>query len=144
MFKSKIRGYNDASGILYNEMNGLKQYKSKNILYPKTSNAYAMYENKENVSTLLKTLHDGKDYSNKNGIKDIPDIPNNRLEDGGFKNIDNVTEQIKDPVRIKISKKAKQLAQSDITELFIEPTEKSSQEIESLKKFNKFISNLKK
>jgi hypothetical protein len=143
MFKSKVRGYNDSSGILYNEMNGLRQYKNKNIMYPKSSNAYPMYENKNNVSKLLKSGNDGDDFFNKKGEEKIPDIPNKNLEDGGFKNINNVIEQTKKPIRIKISKKAKKLASSDITELFIQPTEKSSKEMQNIKKFDKFISNLK-
>ena len=143
MFKSKVRGYNDSSGILYNEMNGLRQYKNKNIMYPKSSNAYPMYENKNNVSKLLKSGNDGDDFFNKKGEEKIPDIPNKNLEDGGFKNINNVIEQTKKPIRIKISKKAKKLASSDITELFIQPTEKTSKEMQNIKKFDKFISNLK-
>ena len=143
MFKSKVRGYNDSSGILYNEMNGLRQYKNKNIMYPKSSNVYPMYENKNNVSKLLKSGNDGDDFFNKKGEEKIPDIPNKNLEDGGFKNINNVIEQTKKPIRIKISKKAKKLASSDITELFIQPTEKTSKEMQNIKKFDKFISNLK-
>ena len=55
MLYSKVRGSNNSSGILYNEMNGMRQYKSKEILYPRSSNVYPMYENTRNVGSLYST-----------------------------------------------------------------------------------------
>jgi len=144
MSNSKVRGYNDRSGILYNEMNGLRQYKSKDILYPRSTNVYPMYKNIKNVETLLKTGNDGKSFFNKGGLSKVPDLPNSKLEDGGFKNKGKVISEEQNPKRIKVSKKAKMLSAQAISKLPITPEQKTSQEMKTLQKFNSFISALNK
>ena len=143
MLYSKVRGSNNSSGILYNEMNGMRQYKSKEILYPRSRNIYPMYENTRNIETLLKTGNDGKSFFNKGGLSKIPDIPNKDLEDGGFKNKGNVMNQSDGKTkRIKVSKEAKLLASQAISKLPITPQQRTEKEQKTLNKFNSFLSSL--
>ena len=144
MLNSKVRGYNDSSGILYNEMNGMRQYKSKEILYPRSSNVYPMYENTRNTELLLSTMNDGKSFFNKGGLSKIPEVPNRDLQDGGFKNKGNVIEQNdgKKPKRITVTKEAKRLAAGAIQKLPITPEQRTTEEMKTLKKFNSFLSSL--
>lgn len=143
MLNSKVKGYNDSSGILYNEMNGLRQYQAKENLYPRSSNVYPMYENTRNVEALLRTGNDGKNFFNKGGLSKIPEIPNSKLSDGGFKNKGNVAEQDDGkPKRLEVSKEAKKLASGAISELPITPEQKTTEEMKTLNKFNKFLSSL--
>ena len=143
MINSKVRGYNDSSGILYNEMNGMRQYKSKEILYPRSSNIYPMYENTRNTELLLKTMNDGKSFFNKGGLSKIPEIPNSDLSDGGFKNLGKVsTQDTKKPKRIKVTKEAKRLSQGAISKLPITPEQRTSNEMKTLNKFNSFLQKL--
>ena len=151
MLKSNVLGYNNSSGILYNEMNGMRQYKGKERLYPRDSNVYPMYENTRNVETLLKTMNDGKSFFNKGGLSKIPDIPNRNLEYGGFKNKGDVIEQddqrpigslYNQPKRIKISKEAKRLASQAVSKLPITPEQRTTEEMKTLNKFNSFLSKL--
>ena len=144
MSTSKVKGYNDRSGILYNEMNGLRQYKSKENLYPQYSNVHAMYENTKNVEALLRTGNDGKSFFNKGGLSKIPEIPNNKLSDGGFKNKGKVISQDDQPKRLTVTKEAKRLSAGAISKLPITPEQKTSEEMKTLNKFNKFISSLHK
>ena len=145
MSNSKVRGYNDRSGILYNEMNGLRQYKSKDILYPRTKNVYPMYENTRNVEALLKTGLSRKSFFNKGGLSKIPPLPNSKLEDGGFKNKGNVAPQDDgQPKRLTVTKRAKQLAASANYKLPITPEQKTSEDMKTLQKFNSFIASLNK
>lgn len=142
MLKSNVLGYNNSSGILYNEMNGMRQYKGKERLYPRDSNVYPMYENTRNVETLLKTMNDGKSFFNKGGLSKIPELPNRNLEDGGFKNKGKVIEQDDQPKRIKISKEAKRLASQAVSKLPITPEQRTTEEMKTLNKFNSFLSKL--
>ena len=143
MLYSKVRGYNNSSGILYNEMNGMRQYKSKEILYPRSSNVYPMYKNTRNVEALLKTGNDGKSFFNKGGLSKIPEIQNRNLEDGGFKNKGKVIKQNDgEPKRIKVSKEAKRLAAGAIQNLPITPEQRTTEEMKTLNKFNSFLSSL--
>ena len=145
MIHSKVRGYNNSSGILYNEMNGLRQYKSKDILFPRSTNVYPMYENTRNTEALLKSMNDGKSFFNKGGLSTIPEIPNKDLSDGGFKNQGNVsTQDDGKPKRIKVSKEAKRLSQGAISKLPITPERRTSNEIKTLNKFNSFLQKLTK
>jgi len=143
MLNSKVKGYNDSSGILYNEMNGLRQYQAKENLYPRSSNVYPMYENTRNVEALLRTGNDGKSFFNKGGLSKIPEIPNSKLSDGGFKNKGNVAEQDDGkPKRLEVTKEAKRLASGAISKLPITPEQKTTEEMKTLNKFNKFLSSL--
>ena len=143
MLNSRVRGYNDSSGILYNEMNGMRQYKSKEILYPRSSNVYPMYENTRNVEALLRTGNDGKSFFNKGGLSKIPEVPNKDLQDGGFKNKGNVIAQDDGkPKRITVTKEAKRLAAGSIQKLPITPEQRTTEEMKTLKKFNSFLSSL--
>ena len=142
MSESKVLGYNNSSGILYNEMNGMRQYKSKERLYPRSSNVYPMYENTRNVETLLKTMNDGKSFFNKGGLSKIPEIPNRDLEDGGFKNKGNVATQDDRPKRLTVSKEAKRLTAGAIQKLPITPEQKTTEDMKTLQKFNSFLSKM--
>ena len=143
MLNSKVKGYNDSSGILYNEMNGLRQYQAKENLYPRSSNVYPMYENTRNVEALLRTGNDGKSFFNKGGLSKIPEIPNSKLSDGGFKNKGNVADQDDGkPKRLEVTKEAKRLASGAISKLPITPEQKTTEEMKTLNKFNKFLSSL--
>ena len=143
MLYSQVRGYNNSSGILYNEMNGMRQYKSKDILYPRSTNVYPMYENTRNVETLLKTMNDGKSFFNKGGLSKIPEVPNKDLQDGGFKNKGNVIAQDDGkPKRITVTKEAKRLAAGSIQKLPITPEQRTTEEMKTLKKFNSFLASL--
>jgi hypothetical protein len=138
---SKVRGYNDSSGILYNEMNGMRQYASATPMFPVSHNVYPVYKNIENVDAILRTGNDGKTFFNKGGMKKIPDIPNKNLSDGGFKNRVNVKPQ-SGPSRIKVTQEAKRLAGTAINKLPITPEEKTSEDQKTLNKFNNFIKSL--
>jgi hypothetical protein len=138
---SHVRGYNNASGLLYNTMNGLRQYQAKQHLYPIYSNPYPKYSNPQNVKDLLRTGRDNKVYKNKGGKQNIPKLPNSRLEDGGFKNTGKTIEQER-PARLKITKKAMQLAQSAVVDLPLQPETVTSEDKKMLNKFNSFLSNL--
>ena len=143
---SKIRGSNNNSGIIYNRLNGSSQYNQPNIRYPKSSNVYAKYQNEDNVRNLLKTGRDGKKYSNKKGLKRIPDLPNKLLSDGGFGNRGKVEPQVEDPnkvVKLAIPKNVKKLARQDIGNLPLNKEGISEKDIKTLDKFNKFISSMK-
>ena len=142
MSESKVLGYNNSSGILYNEMNGMRQYKAKERLYPRSSNVYPMYENTRNVETLLKTGNDGKSFFNKGGLSKIPELPNRELEDGGFKNKGNVMEQDDTPKRLTVTKEAKRLAAGAISKLPITPEQRTTEEMKTLQKFNSFLSKM--
>ncbi len=138
---SYINGYNNRSGLIYNHMNGLKQYTLKEKINPIPSNVYPKYENKSNVNNLLRTMNDGLKINNKNGNEKIENIPNKEIDDGGFKNRFKVEPQTR-PVKLNISKKAQKLASSDITELPIENTKLQPMENAQLNKYDKFLSNL--
>jgi len=146
---SNVRGYNNASGLLYNTMNGLRQYQAKQHLYPIYSNPYPMYSNPENVKDLLRTGRDGKIYKNKDGKDKIPKIPNSNLQDGGFLNIQKTIEQ-ENPTRLKISKKAMQLSKSyqkgrklSKSDINDSPSETfTSEDKKMLNKFNSFLNKL--
>ena len=145
MLYSQVRGYNIRSGVLYNEMNGLRQFRSKDILYPRNKNATAMYENTRNTELLLSTMNDGKSFFNKGGMSKLPDLPNSDLSDGGFKNKGNVKTQTKEknPInKLVISKEAKTLAKKSIRKLPINPTKETSAQQKTLNKFNSFLSSL--
>ena len=146
MLYSQVRGYNKRSGILYNEMNGLRQFRSKDILYPRSVNATAMYENTRNTELLLSTMNDGKNFFNKGGMSKIPDLPNSDLSDGGFKNRGNVKTQTKEsnPInKLVITKESKILAKKSIRKLPINPTKETTAQQKTLNKFNSFLSSLK-
>lgn len=138
---SYINGYNNRSGLIYNHMNGLKQYTLKEKINPIPSNVYPKYENQSNVNNLLRTMNDGLKINNKNGNEKIENIPNKEIDDGGFKNRFKVEPQTR-PVKLNISKKAQKLASSDITELPIENTKLQPMENAQLNKYDKFLSNL--
>jgi hypothetical protein len=138
---SNINGYNNRSGLIYNHMNGLKQYTLKEKINPISSNVYPKYKNESNVKNLLRTMNDGLKINNKNGNEKIENIPNKDLSDGGFKNKIKVEPQTK-PVKLNISKKAQKLASSDITELPIENNQLQPIEKAQLNKYDKFLSNL--
>ena len=145
MLYSQVRGYNTRSGILYNEMNGLRQFRSKDILYPRSVNATAMYENTRNTELLLSTMNDGKSFFNKGGLSKIPDLPNSDLSDGGFKDKGDVKTQTKEsnPInKLVITKEAKTLAKKSIRKLPINPTKETSAQQKTLNKFNSFLSSL--
>lgn len=138
---SNINGYNNRSGLIYNHMNGLKQYTLKEKINPIPSNVYPKYKNESNVKNLLRTMNDGLKINNKNGNEKIENIPNKEIDDGGFKNRFKVEPQTK-PVKLNISKKAQKLASSDITELPIENSQLQPMENAQLNKYDKFLSNL--
>jgi hypothetical protein len=138
---SNINGYNNRSGLIYNHMNGLKQYSVKEKINPISSNVYPKYKNESNVKNLLRTMNDGLKISNKNGNEKIENIPNKEIDSGGFKNRFKVEPQTK-PVKLNISKKAQKLASSDITELPIENNQLQPIEKAQLNKYDKFLSNL--
>jgi hypothetical protein len=138
---SNINGYNNRSGLIYNHMNGLKQYSVKEKINPISSNVYPKYKNESNVKNLLRTMNDGLKISNKNGNEKIENIPNKEIDNGGFKNRFKVEPQTK-PVKLNISKKAQKLASSDITELPIENNQLQPIEKAQLNKYDKFLSNL--
>ncbi len=138
---SFINGYNNRSGIIYNHMNGIKQYSLDKKINPIPSNVYPEYKNEVNVKNLLKSMNDGLKINNKNGNKKIENIPNKEIDDGGFKNRFKVEPQSK-PVKLNISKKAQKLASSDIKDLPIENTQLQPIEKAQLNKYDKFLSNL--
>lgn len=145
MLYSNINGFNNDSGLIYKNYNGLAQYKGDRRQYPSYSAPQALYINERNEKELLETMRDDStDLVNKNGDKRINDIPNVGLQDGGFKNKGNVEKQTdnKSINKLVISKEVKALARRNIKRL---PTEKSkptrgSQEIMS--KFRSFLNSL--
>jgi hypothetical protein len=147
MLYSQVRGYNNRSGVLYNEINGLRQFRSKNILYPRSENATAMYENTRNTELLLSSMNDGKSFFNKGGMSKFPDLPNRDLSDERFKNKGNVKTQTKEknPInKLVISKEAKILAKKSVRNLPINKTTESTAQQKTLNKFNSFLNSLKK
>ena len=72
---SKVRGYNDSSGILYNEMNGMRQYASATPMYPVSHNVYPVYKNIENVENIY--VYDIEVEDNHNYIVTDKDYCNN-------------------------------------------------------------------
>ena len=145
MLYSNINGYNNNSGLIYTQYNGLPQYVVKPNLMPKWTAPQPIYINEKNEKELLKTMHDNStDMVNKNGDKKIKKISNMDLNDGGFKNTDKVEQQTKKNNRLTINKKSKQLAQMNVKGL---PTTKSQPPRDSnevMRKFESFIDSLPK
>jgi len=145
MLQSKLYGYNNNSGLIYRNFNGLAQYELSSPMLPISSNVYPQYINKRNEDVLLDTLNDdGTDLVNKQGNSEIKTIPNIDLSNGGFINKGKLEQQtdIKGYNKLVITKEAKALARRNIRKL---PTEKSkvTKDVDKiLNKFDSFLSRM--
>ena len=144
MLYSNINGFNNDSGLIYKNFNGLAQYKVKNM-YPSYSTPQAKYINKENEKELLETMRDNSsDLVNKDGDKRINDIPNVGLQDGGFKNKGNIETQTdeKGINKLIITKEAKALARRNIRKLPTDKTKPTRGSQEIMSKFRTFLNSM--
>ncbi len=137
--ESNILGYNNESGIMYTEMNGLRQYKGDRI-YPRSNNIYPMYKNIKNTELFLKTGNDGKNFFNKGGLSKLPEPE--FLEYGKPKSIQPEPQVKGEPSRLKISKEIVTLSKKERKK---QPEKKViSNEEKTLNKFKSFLNSLQK
>ena len=117
MHFSQIRGANTQSGLLYREMNGLRQYKAMQPLLPISPNLTpTLYTNPMNVKLLDKRMRDGLGDSVPGGEEEIPPYKNRNLEDGGFRNRGKTMSQGK-PVRLNVPDKFEEIGGGDLSEM---------------------------
>lgn len=137
MHFSQIRGANTQSGLLYREMNGLRQYKAMQPLLPISPNLTpTLYSNPMNVKLLDKRMRDGLGDSVPGGQEDIPAYKNRNLEDGGFRNRGKVMSQGK-PVRLNIPDKFEEIGGGDLSEMPLSREKPMTQREET--QFTKFL-----
>ena len=137
MHFSQIRGANTQSGLLYREMNGLRQYKAMQPLLPISPNLTpALYKNKQNFGLLNKRMRDGMDDAVPGPKKDIPELANRNLEDGGFRNRGKVSSQGK-PVRLNVPEKFEEVTSGDLSEMPLSREKPMTQREET--QFTKFL-----
>jgi len=147
MLYSNVNGYNNNSGLIYTQYNGLPQYVLKPNLQPKWTAPQPTYINEKNEKELLQTMHDNStDMVNKNGDKKIKKIPNMDLDDGGFKNTGKVESQtnVKTINHLSITKKSKRLAQMNVRGLQTTKSQPPRNSNEIMRKFESFINSLPK
>ena len=137
--ESNILGYNNQSGIMYTEMNGLRQYKG-NRIYPRSNNIYPMYKNIKNTELFLKTSNNGKNFFNKGGLSKLPEPE--YLEYGKPKSFQPEPQVKGQPSRLKISKEIQTISKKERKE---QPPKKmvNTQE-QTLNKFKSFLNSLQK
>tara|TARA_R100000988_G_scaffold99471_2_gene68599 strand:+ start:243 stop:665 length:423 start_codon:yes stop_codon:yes gene_type:complete len=137
MHFSQIRGANTQSGLLYRDMNGLRQYKATQPLLPISPNLTPqLYANTQNFALLNKRMRDGLGDSLPGGEEDIPDLANRNLEDGGFRNRGKTMSQGK-PVRLNVPDKFEDIGSADLSEMPLSREKPMTQREET--KFTKFL-----
>ena len=137
MHFSQIRGANTQSGLLYRDMNGLRQYKAMQPLLPTSRNLTPqLYTNTRNFGLLNKRMRDGLGDSLPGGEEDIPELANRNLEDGGFRNRGKVMSQGK-PVRLNIPDKFEEVGGGDLSEMPLSREKPMTQREET--QFTKFL-----
>lgn len=137
--ESNITGWNNESGIMYTEMNGLRQYKGDRI-YPRSKNIYPMYKNIKNTELFLKTSNNGKNFFNKGGLSKLPEPE--YLEYGKAKSFKPEPQVKGEPSRLKISKEIQTIAKKERKQ---QPVKKLvSNEEQTLNKFKNFLTSLQK
>lgn len=141
MLYSNVNGSNNDSGMIYKAFNGMAQYKVS-PMFPIWSNPQAKYVNEKNENGLLETMNDegeGMDI-NKKGHERPKDIPNEDIQDGGFKNVGKVVEQTK--LQILPSSNAGRLATGDIVGLTTTPSQPPRGDVKEMKTFDRFLSSV--
>ena len=137
--ESNITGWNNESGIMYTEMNGLRQYKGDRI-YPRSNNIYPMYKNIKNTELFLKTSNNGKNFFNKGGLSKLPEPE--YLQYGKPKSFQPEPQVKGQPSRLQISKEIQTLSKKERKN---QPEKKVvSSEQQTLNKFKSFLNSLQK
>jgi hypothetical protein len=132
---SKIRGYNNDSGMIYTQFNGLQQYSTTHPMFPINKQDQDYYVNPNNVKIMLETMNDEEPDETVSRFK-IPEFENGDLADGGFVNRVNTKPQV-EPIRLTIKSDIKKLVSGNIGDLPLSEGPKEDNP------FKKFISRLK-
>ncbi len=137
MHFSQIRGANTQSGLLYRDMNGLRQYKAMQPLLPISPGLTpTLYTNRQNFGLLNKRMRDGLGDSLPGGQEDIPELANRNLEDGGFRNRGKVMSQGR-PVRLNVPDKFEDIGSADLSEMPLSREKPMTQKEET--QFTRFL-----